>query len=62
MDKLATKLNAIPGFTEMSIIPRAAEASGWTFAQVLEEMVESARRRFKRREHLRHPGDATSGD
>jgi D-alanine-D-alanine ligase len=36
------EVNTIPGLTETSLVPRAAEAAGMTFARLLERMIELA--------------------
>jgi len=43
------ELNTLPGMTELSLSPMAAKASGINFDQLVDKMVQSAIRRFKKR-------------
>ena len=36
------ELNSIPGFTETSLLPKAARAAGMSFAQLCDRIVRSA--------------------
>ena len=47
------EVNAIPGLTDTSLFPMAAEAAGIDFTQLVERILDSARRR--------HQVAATSG-
>ncbi|MCC5788541.1 MAG: D-alanine--D-alanine ligase [Opitutales bacterium] len=35
------EINTLPGFTELSLFPRSAQVCGWSFADLLERLVES---------------------
>jgi D-alanine-D-alanine ligase len=36
------ELNTIPGFTETSLLPKAAQAAGYSFANLCERIMETA--------------------
>ena len=46
------ELNTIPGFTATSFYTRLFEASGWTYAGLLDRLLELALERHERRRHL----------
>jgi D-alanine-D-alanine ligase len=48
------ELNTIPGFTATSFYARLFEASGWTYAQLLDRLIELALERHERRRHLEY--------
>lgn len=56
------EINAIPGFTSISMYPKMWEASGLSYADLLSELVELGRRRFVRGRqlHLRYMGKTPS--
>lgn len=41
------ELNAVPGMTETSLVPHAAEAYGWSFPQLVDWIVQDALRRWR---------------
>lgn len=44
------EVNTIPGFTETSLVPKAAQAAGWSFEQLCARLVELAAARDRRLE------------
>jgi D-alanine-D-alanine ligase len=48
------ELNTIPGFTATSFYTRLLEASGYTYAEVLDRLIELALERRERRKNLRY--------
>jgi D-alanine-D-alanine ligase len=48
------ELNTIPGFTATSFYTRLFEASGWTYAQLLDRLIELAVERYERRQGLEY--------
>jgi D-alanine-D-alanine ligase len=46
------ELNTIPGFTATSFYTRLFEASGWTYPQLLDRLIELALERHERRSGL----------
>ncbi|MCS7253612.1 MAG: D-alanine--D-alanine ligase [Armatimonadota bacterium] len=46
------ELNAVPGMTETSLVPHAAEAYGWSFPQLVDWVVQDALRRWRRLRRL----------
>ena len=48
------ELNTIPGFTATSFYTRLFEASGWTYAGLLDRLVELALERHERRRGLEY--------
>jgi D-alanine-D-alanine ligase len=46
------ELNTIPGFTATSFYTRLFEASGWTYPQLVDRLIELALERHERRSHL----------
>ena len=50
---LLNEINTIPGFTRMSMFPRLWEASGVSFGELCDRLIELARERRERRDGLR---------
>jgi D-alanine-D-alanine ligase len=48
------ELNTIPGFTATSFYTRLFEASGWTYGQILDRLIELALERHERRSRLEY--------
>ena len=46
------ELNTIPGFTATSFYTRLFEASGWSYRQILDRLIELALERHERRSGL----------
>lgn len=46
------EVNTLPGFTEISMFPKLWQASGMTYAMLLDRLVDLARARFERRRQL----------
>ncbi len=42
------EINTTPGMTEASLCPKAAEALGWSFAELLDKIMDLARGRYKK--------------
>ena len=40
------ELNTVPGLTATSLVPKAAAAHGWNFAELLQRIIHSARQRY----------------
>jgi D-alanine-D-alanine ligase len=51
---VVNELNTIPGFTATSFYTRLFEASGWTYAALLERLFELAFERHERRRELEY--------
>jgi D-alanine-D-alanine ligase len=50
---IINEINTIPGFTKMSLYPRLWEASGMSFPQLIDQLVELAFERFQREKGLK---------
>ncbi len=53
-DIIVNEINTIPGFTETSVYAKLFEASGVTYPQLLDRLVELALERHREQQHLRH--------
>lgn len=49
---LVNEINTIPGFTKISMYPKLWEASGLTYAHLIDRLLELAIERYKRRQNL----------
>jgi D-alanine-D-alanine ligase len=49
---MVNELNTIPGFTEISMYPKLWEASGVSYADLLDKLIELALERHARRKRL----------
>jgi D-alanine-D-alanine ligase len=49
---LVNEINTIPGFTKISMYPKMWEASGLTYAELIDRLIELALRRFQQEERL----------
>jgi D-alanine-D-alanine ligase len=47
------EINTIPGFTQISMYPKLWEASGMSYAQLLDELIQLAIERHRRKNNLR---------
>jgi D-alanine-D-alanine ligase len=48
------ELNTIPGFTSISMYPKLWQASGLTYAQLVDRLIELALERKSQRDHTEH--------
>ena len=53
-DIYLNELNAIPGFTQISMYPKMWEASGLSYADLLDELIRLAIARFEKEKKLVH--------
>ena len=53
-DVIVNEINTIPGFTETSVYAKLFEASGVTYPQLLDRLIELALERHREQQHLRH--------
>jgi D-alanine-D-alanine ligase len=53
-DIIVNEINTIPGFTETSVYTKLLEASGVSYPQLLDRLIELALERHREQEHLRH--------
>ena len=47
------EINTIPGFTKISMYPKLWEASGMSYAKLIDRLIQLARERFRREKNLR---------
>jgi len=47
------EINTIPGFTKISMYPKLWEASGISYASLIDRLIQLARQRFRREQNLR---------
>jgi len=50
---IVNEINTIPGFTKISMYPKLWEASGVSYAQLIDRLIQLALQRFRREENLR---------
>ena len=50
---LVSEINTIPGFTRISMYPKLWEASGVTYAELIDRLIQLALERFGREQRLR---------
>jgi D-alanine-D-alanine ligase len=53
-EPVVNEINTIPGFTATSVYAKLFEASGITYAELLDRLIELALERHARRSHLRY--------
>jgi D-alanine-D-alanine ligase len=51
---VVNELNTMPGFTETSVYAKLFEASGWSYAELLDKLIELALERHERRAKLEY--------
>ncbi len=51
---IVNEINTIPGFTAISMYPKLMEASGVSYAELLDELIRLAQERFTEEEHLQY--------
>ena len=50
---LVNEINTIPGFTQISMYPKMWEASGISYAKLIDRLIQLALRRFRQEQNLR---------
>jgi D-alanine-D-alanine ligase len=50
---LVNEINTIPGFTKISMYPKLWEASGISYSQLIDRLIQLALKRFRREQRLR---------
>jgi len=50
---IVNEINTIPGFTKISMYPKLWEASGVSYADLIDRLIQLALRRFRREKNLR---------
>jgi D-alanine-D-alanine ligase len=53
-DVVVNEINTIPGFTETSVYAKLFEATGITYPQLLDRLIDAALERHREQQHLRH--------
>jgi D-alanine-D-alanine ligase len=53
-DVVVNEINTVPGFTETSVYAKLFEATGVTYSQLLDRLIEAALERHREQQHLRH--------
>ena len=53
-DVVVNEINSIPGFTETSVYAKLFEATGVTYPELLDRLIEAALERHREQQHLRH--------
>ena len=51
---VVNEINTIPGFTETSVYAKLFEASGVTYPELLDRLIDAALERPREQQHLRH--------
>ena len=51
---VVNEINTIPGFTETSVYAKLFEASGVTYPELLDRLIDAALERHREQQHLRH--------
>jgi D-alanine-D-alanine ligase len=50
---IVNEINTIPGFTKISMYPKLWEASGVSYAALIDRLIQLALQRFRREKNLR---------
>jgi D-alanine-D-alanine ligase len=50
---LVSEINTIPGFTQISMYPKLWEASGLSYAELIDRLIQLAIERFQRDQRLK---------
>ena len=48
------ELNTLPGFTSISMYPKLWQASGMTYSELVDRLIELALERKRQRDHTQH--------